>query len=102
MTALYVGTLDCHLIALDAKSGAVRWDTKVEDNSTGHSITAAPLAIDGKIIIGISGSEGDKASGAIRAMESSTGKLKWEFPLQSPPWAGVLSTAGGVVFRWVG
>src|SRR5262245_41280375 len=41
---------------------------------------------------------GDKASGAIRALESDTRKLKWEFPLQSPPWAGVLSTAGGVVF----
>jgi alcohol dehydrogenase (cytochrome c) len=24
--------------------------------------------------------------------------MKWEFRLQSPPWAGVLSTAGGVVF----
>src|SRR5262249_47194836 len=24
---LYVGTLDCHLVALDAKSGAVRWET---------------------------------------------------------------------------
>ncbi len=41
---------------------------------------------------------GDKAYGAIRALESTTGKLKWEFRLQSPPWAGVLSTAGGLVF----
>ena len=24
--------------------------------------------------------------------------MKWEFRLQSPPWAGVLATAGGVVF----
>jgi alcohol dehydrogenase (cytochrome c) len=42
--------------------------------------------------------EGDKASGAIRALEVETGKVKWEFTLKSPPWAGVLSTAGGVVF----
>ena len=27
-----------------------------------------------------------------------TGKLGWEFKLHSPPWAGVLSTAGGLVF----
>ncbi|MBL8234522.1 MAG: PQQ-binding-like beta-propeller repeat protein, partial [Bryobacterales bacterium] len=27
-----------------------------------------------------------------------TGKLVWEFKLQTPPWSGVLSTAGGLVF----
>jgi alcohol dehydrogenase (cytochrome c) len=41
---------------------------------------------------------GDKAYGAIRALEAETGQLKWEFRLHSPPWAGVLSTAGGLVF----
>jgi len=54
---VYVGTLDCYVIALDAKSGAVRWETRVADNNAGHSITAAPLAIDGKIIVGISGGQ---------------------------------------------
>src|SRR5262249_40149224 len=54
---VYVGTLHAHLVALDAKSGAVRWDTVVADNKTGHAITAAPLALDGKVIIGISGGE---------------------------------------------
>ncbi len=24
--------------------------------------------------------------------------IKWEFKLQSPPWSGLLSTAGGLVF----
>jgi alcohol dehydrogenase (cytochrome c) len=41
---------------------------------------------------------GDDASGAIRALDVSTGKQKWEFKLQSPPWVGVLGTAGGLVF----
>jgi alcohol dehydrogenase (cytochrome c) len=41
---------------------------------------------------------GDKAYGAIRALEAETGQRKWEFRLHSPPWAGVLSTAGGLVF----
>jgi alcohol dehydrogenase (cytochrome c) len=31
-------------------------------------------------------------------LEATTGKLKWEFRLHTPPWAGVLSTAGGLVF----
>ena len=37
-------------------------------------------------------------SGAIRALDSTTGKLRWEFKLHTPPWSGVLSTAGGLVF----
>ncbi len=40
----------------------------------------------------------DEESGAIRALEIETGRLRWEFPLVSPPWSGVLSTAGGLVF----
>ena len=41
---------------------------------------------------------GDAAYGAVRGLDASTGKQKWEFRLKSPPWAGVLSTAGGLVF----
>jgi alcohol dehydrogenase (cytochrome c) len=36
-------------------------------------------------------------TGAIRALEVSTGKLRWEFPLHTASWSGVLSTAGGLV-----
>ena len=39
-----VGTLDAHLVALDATSGAVRWDTEVADYKVGHCITGAPIA----------------------------------------------------------
>ena len=41
---------------------------------------------------------GDQAYGAVRALDVVTGKQRWEFRLQSPPWAGLLSTAGGLVF----
>ncbi len=41
---------------------------------------------------------GDQARGYVRALELHTGELRWEFELQSPPWAGVLATAGGLVF----
>jgi alcohol dehydrogenase (cytochrome c) len=40
----------------------------------------------------------DDSWGAIRALQAETGEMKWEFKLLSPPWAGVLSTAGGLVF----
>jgi alcohol dehydrogenase (cytochrome c) len=41
---------------------------------------------------------GEEATGAIRAIDVKTGKRVWDFPLPSPMWAGVLSTAGGLVF----
>jgi alcohol dehydrogenase (cytochrome c) len=37
-------------------------------------------------------------TGSIRALEHTSGKLVWEFPLKSPPWAGLMATAGGLVF----
>ncbi|MBI2946704.1 MAG: PQQ-dependent dehydrogenase, methanol/ethanol family [Verrucomicrobia bacterium] len=75
---IFVGTLDAHLVALDAKTGVVRWDVKVAENKTGHSITCAPLALDGKIIIGISGGEAG-IRGFLDAYEHSTGKRLWRF-----------------------
>jgi alcohol dehydrogenase (cytochrome c) len=41
----------------------------------------------------------DKESwGAVRALEALTGKKKWDFRLPSPPWAGLMATAGDLVF----
>lgn len=36
--------------------------------------------------------------GAVRAIDPSSGDIKWEFKLYSAGWSGVLSTAGGLVF----
>jgi alcohol dehydrogenase (cytochrome c) len=44
------------------------------------------------------GVEKIEPTGSIRALEYTTGKPAWEFPLKSPPWAGLMATAGGVVF----
>ena len=40
----------------------------------------------------------DKPWGALRAIDPTTGKLKWEFKYVTPPWGGTLATAGGLVF----
>jgi alcohol dehydrogenase (cytochrome c) len=40
----------------------------------------------------------EKQWGALRALDPRTGELKWEFKYFSAPWAGTLSTAGGLVF----
>ena len=41
---------------------------------------------------------GDQSFGWVRGLDVTSGEKKWEFKLHSPPWAGLLSTAGGVVF----
>ena len=41
---------------------------------------------------------GDDAHGYVRALDVRTGRKAWEFQLLTPPWAGVMATAGGLVF----
>jgi alcohol dehydrogenase (cytochrome c) len=96
-----VGTLDSHLAALDAKTGALRWIVKVADNADNHAIAGAPLAINGKIIIGTGG--GDRgARGFLDAYDAKTGKLLWHLwtvPNPGEPgsdtWGGGLAGGGG-------
>jgi alcohol dehydrogenase (cytochrome c) len=47
---------------------------------------------------GIHGIPALEPHGSVKALDPATGEQKWEFPLFSPPWAGLLSTAGGLVF----
>jgi alcohol dehydrogenase (cytochrome c) len=75
---VFVGTLDAHLVALDAKSGTVRWNVKVADNATGHAITSAPLVIKDKVVIGISGGEAG-IRGFLDAYDAATGQRAWRF-----------------------
>jgi alcohol dehydrogenase (cytochrome c) len=75
---VYVGTLDGYLFALDAKAGVERWSVHVGDNPTGHSITAAPLVVDDKVIVGISGGEAG-IRGFLDAYDAKTGKQLWRF-----------------------
>jgi alcohol dehydrogenase (cytochrome c) len=98
---LYVGTLDSHVVALDASSGAVRWDETIADNRLGYSITAAPLAIDGKIIVGISGGEAG-IRGFLDAYDPATGERLWRtytVPAPGEPgsetWSGDAWKTGG-------
>jgi alcohol dehydrogenase (cytochrome c) len=40
----------------------------------------------------------EESWGKLIAMSPETGEIKWEHRILSPPWAGVLSTAGNLVF----
>jgi alcohol dehydrogenase (cytochrome c) len=98
---LYLGTLDSHLVALNAKSGNVIWDVEVTDYRKGFSITHAPLALDGKIIVGITAGE-CALTGFVDAYDAATGKRLWRTYSVAQPgdpnrasWGGRSADFGG-------
>jgi alcohol dehydrogenase (cytochrome c) len=82
---VYVATIDAHLVALDRKTGAMRWRVEIGENSEAVAITQAPLAINGKIIVGMGGGEGG-LRGYIDAYDAKDGKRLWR--LYTIPTAG--------------
>jgi alcohol dehydrogenase (cytochrome c) len=100
--AVFFGTLDAHLIALDMKTGGVLWDEAIADSKAAYSITSAPLALKNMVITGVAGGEYG-IRGFIDAREATTGKLVWKFDAVPQPgqpgsetWdLAALKTAGG-------
>ncbi len=75
---LFMGTLDAKLVALDAKSGKVVWETEIADPEKGYSETMAPTVVDGKVLIGTNGGEYG-IRGFVKAFDAKTGNLLWTF-----------------------
>ena len=75
---LFMGTLDAKLVALDAKTGKKLWETQIEDPEKGYSETMAPVAVDGKVLIGTNGGEYG-IRGFVKAFDAKTGDLLWTF-----------------------
>ena len=73
---VYMATLDARVVALDASTGEVVWDTSVADNSEGYYMTLAPLAARGKVMVGVSGGELG-IRGFVVALDSETGEEVW-------------------------
>jgi alcohol dehydrogenase (cytochrome c) len=76
--ALFMGTLDGALVALDTKSGRPLWKTQVADSKSGYSITVAPLALKDRVIVGMGGGEYG-IRGFVAAFNARTGKEMWRF-----------------------
>ena len=72
--------IDGRMVALDAKSGVVRWSTRVlPEDSTGYSITMAPRVAKDKVIVGAAGGEFTPHRGFFAAFDVTTGRELWRF-----------------------
>ena len=76
---IFTGTWEGRLIALDAKTGKQIWSALTIDPDKKMSITGAPKAFAGKVLIGNGGSEAAPNRGYVTAYDAETGKLAWRF-----------------------
>ena len=76
---IYMGTLDGKLVAIDAKTGKLNWETKlVNSEKLTVGFTGAPLVVKDKVIIGAQGGEWPYR-GPLFGVNAKTGEKVWQF-----------------------
>ncbi len=79
---LYFGTLDARVIALDAGTGALKWQVKIGParNRGEYQVTSPPVIAAGNVIVGSAIADNGRAEmerGTVRAFDKRTGALRW-------------------------
>ena len=73
---VYYTAHDAFVVALDATTGELVWETAVADYRTGYYMTIAPLIANGKVLVGPSGGERG-IRGFVAAYDAETGEEVW-------------------------
>jgi alcohol dehydrogenase (cytochrome c) len=75
---LFWATVDCHLLAIDGKTGRVIWDKVLVDYKKGYQYNVAPLVIRNMVILGPATNEAG-ANCWVAAYDIKTGEELWRF-----------------------
>jgi alcohol dehydrogenase (cytochrome c) len=75
---LFWATVDCHLLAIDTKTGRIIWDKVMVDWRKGYQYNVAPLIVRDMIILGPATNEAG-ANCWVNAYDVKTGKELWRF-----------------------
>jgi quinoprotein glucose dehydrogenase len=84
---VFVGTLDARLIAIDGKTGKLRWSFDLRRDAEAmwgpdYEVTSPPTIVGDIVVVGSSiGDNGfvDTGRGVVRAFDVRTGKVRWTF-----------------------
>ena len=105
---IFLGRLDAHVVALDAKTGKELWKTQIIDYTGGSVITSPPTLVKNLVITGYGGGEYG-VRGSIVALDQATGKEVWRtytVPMGTEPgadtWKGDSGKNGGGVAWHIG
>ena len=71
-------TVDCHLLAIDTKTGHVIWDVEMAKWQKGYQYNVAPLVVRDMVILGPATNEAG-ANCWVSAYDLKTGKELWRF-----------------------
>ena len=94
---VYVATADAHLVALDARTGQVRWEVEIADDTQGFGNTSGPIVADGIVINGINGCQQFKLESCfITGHDGNTGKEIWRTYTIQQNGSGLEDTWGGL------
>lgn len=74
---IIANALDGVVYALDASTGKVLWKAKNADPERGQTVTAAPLIVGSRVLVGVSGGEFG-VRGYLTAFDLATGKQSWK------------------------
>ena len=77
-------TPDCHLLALDNRTGKEKWRTEICDLDQFYYASAAPLIVKNHVIVGVSGDDLD-IPGYIESHDPETGALQWRWYTHPEP-----------------
>jgi len=75
---LFWATVDCHLLAIDTKTGRIIWDKTLADFKKGYQYNVAPLIVRNMVILGPATNEAG-ANCWVAAYDIKTGKELWRF-----------------------
>jgi len=70
-----------YLMALDANTGQLVWESQMADAAKGETIPAAPIAWNGMVFIGQAGGDNKGVRGRMMAFNQADGKQVWSFDL---------------------
>ena len=78
---IFRGVNTGNLMALDANTGQLLWESKMADPEKGESVPAAPIAWDGMVFIGQAGGDNKGVRGRMMAFNQADGRQLWSFDL---------------------